>query len=142
MPPRGRSRELALQMLFRWEMRHETTAQIKKSFWRNVDAVLLTRQFANKLLSTAVKHAAQTDALLELHAIGWTVERLPAVDRAILRLAICELQEGALDPPIIINEAIELAKTYSSDESAVFINGVLNAIVREKAKGGATTAAG
>ena len=134
MPPRGRSRELALQMLFRWEMRHETTAQIKKSFWRNVDAVQLTRTFANKLLSTAVKQAAATDALIEKHAIGWTIERLPAVDRAILRLAICELEEGALDPPIIMNEALDLARSYSSEESVAFINGVLNAIVREKAK--------
>jgi N utilization substance protein B len=132
MALRRKSREFAYQMLYQWEMRRETPALIEKGFWRGVKAAPATREFANQLLEGAVARATQIDALLERHATDWRLERMAAMDRAILRLAVGEMRATGTPPKVIINEALELAKKYSSEESVSFINGILDAILKEQ----------
>lgn len=71
------------------------------------------------------------DALVERHAIGWSIERMPVVDRTLLRMAVHELLETDVPTGAVISEAVELAKTYSTDESGRFVNGVLGAVAAE-----------
>jgi transcription antitermination protein NusB len=132
MSARSKSREYALQMLFQWEMRNESPARVEAAFWRQSKAAPATREFANQLLEGAAGQASQIDALLERHSVDWRPARMPAVDRAILRLAIWELRSTGTPPKVAISEALELAKKFSSEESAAFINGVLDAIWKEE----------
>jgi N utilization substance protein B len=132
MALRRKSREFAYQMLYQWEMRKETPALIEAGFWRGVKAAAATREFANQLLEGAVARATAIDALLEKHATDWRLERMSAMDRAIMRLAVGELRATGTPPKVVINEALELAKKYSSEESVSFINGILDAILKEQ----------
>jgi N utilization substance protein B len=83
-----------------------------------------------RLVEGVAEHAARIDTLIATHATGWTLERLPDVDRAILRMAVFELL-WADDVPdaVVIDEAVELAKTLSTDDSPAYVNGVLGAIL-------------
>jgi transcription antitermination protein NusB len=74
------------------------------------------------------EHKERIDSLIREHARGWTLERMPIIDRNVLRLAIFELLQGTLPKAVIINEAVELAKNYSTDESGKFVNGMLSKI--------------
>lgn len=120
-------------MLYQWEMRRESPGRIEAGFWRGVRATPAARDFANQLLEAAVARATQIDELLERHATDWRLERMAAMDRAILRLAVGELRSTGTPPKVVINEALELAKKYSSEDSVSFINGVLDAILKEQA---------
>jgi transcription antitermination protein NusB len=131
MAIRRKSREFAFQMLFQWEMRRESPALLEKGFWRGVKATASTREFANQLVEGAIARAGEIDKLLERHAMGWSLERMAAMDRAILRLAVGELRSTGTPPKVVINEALELAKKFSSEDSAAFINGILDAILKE-----------
>lgn len=131
MAVRRKSREFAFQMLYQWEMRRDSPALIEKSFWRGVMAAPSSRDFANQLLEAAVARAAEIDVLLARHTTGWKLDRMAAMDRAILRLAVGEMRSTGTPPKVVINEALELAKKYSSEDSAAFINGVLDAILKE-----------
>src|SRR3954463_6998207 len=83
-----------------------------------------------RLVEGVTEHAARIDELIDTHASGWTLERLPDVDRAILRMAVVGLLWGGDVPaPLVIDEAVELAKTLSTDDSPGFVNGVLGAIL-------------
>ncbi len=128
MSLRRKSREFALQMLFQWEIGRQPPELIEASFWKNARSEKTTRTFANQLFEGAVAQAAALDELVSRHAIDWRLERLAAIDRAILRLAIYELRAGETPPKVVINEAVELAKKFSSAEAAPFINGILDAV--------------
>jgi len=132
MAIRTKSRECALQMLFQWEMHREAPSRIEAGFWRNVRAAAETREFANQLLEGAVGHAEVIELLLERHSTAWKLERMAVIDRAILRLAAWELRGTGTPPKVVINEAIELAKKFSSEDSSGFINSVLDAILKEQ----------
>ncbi len=130
MALRHKSREYALQMLFQWEMARQLPAQIEAGFWKNARATPSTRTFANQLFEGAVAEAAALDRLIAAQAEHWRLERMVAIDRAILRLAAYELRLTSTPPKVVLNEALELAKKFSSEESAAFINGVLDAVLR------------
>jgi N utilization substance protein B len=89
---------------------------------------------AKKLLRAAFEQLTESDKLLARHARNWELDRLAMVDRNILRLSVEELLEGETPLKVVINEAIRLAKEFSTAESPRFINGVLDAIAREIAK--------
>ncbi|MGA3292376.1 MAG: transcription antitermination factor NusB [Candidatus Acidiferrales bacterium] len=127
MTLRHKSREFALQMLFEWDMTRQEPARIEELFWRSAAAAAETRSFANRLFEGAVAAADATDQLVEKLAQNWRLDRLAAVDRNILRLAICELRTGTAPPKVVIDEAIELAKKFSSEEAPAFLNGILDA---------------
>jgi transcription antitermination protein NusB len=128
MSLRSKSREFALQMLFQWDMSPQDPAKLEGKFWRSAKASDSTRKFANRLFEGAAKAAKELDALIAEHADNWRLERLAAVDRAVLRLAISELRDAETPRKVVLNEAVELAKKYSSEEAGGFVNGILDSI--------------
>jgi N utilization substance protein B len=130
MSLRRKSREYALQMLFQWEMGKQDPSRIEGGFWSNVRAQKSTREFANQLFENAAARAAELDPIISTHAQNWRIERMSAIDRAILRLAISELRTMGTPPKVVLNEAVELAKKFSSEEAAPFINGILDAAMK------------
>jgi transcription antitermination protein NusB len=126
MSLRRKSRECALQMLFQWGMNHQAPPRIEASFWKSARGAETTRKFANELFEGAAAGAEASDALIENLSKNWRIERMPEIDRAILRLAIYELRAGTAPVKVVINEALELAKTFSTPESTPFLNGVLD----------------
>ena len=127
MTLRHKSREFALQMLFEWDMTREEPARVENLFWKSARAAEPTRQFADQLFEGAVAQANSIDRLVEKLAENWRLDRLAGVDRSILRLAIYELRFGTAPPKVVIDEALELAKKFSSAEAPAFLNGILNA---------------
>jgi transcription antitermination protein NusB len=133
MGSRRKSREMTLQMLFQSEVGKQTPDQVRGSFWaeRN-DLDDSIRGFADDIFRIAVERAPEIDALIEHHAEHWRMERMAAVDRNLLRTAVAEFMGFPKTPrPVIINEALEIARKFSSPESVTFINGVLDSVARE-----------
>jgi N utilization substance protein B len=85
--------------------------------------------FANELFEGVVKDASELDALVSAHTENWRLERIALIDRAILRLGVHELRSGKTPRKVVVNEAVELAKTFSSEEAAGFVNGVLDSVL-------------
>lgn len=135
MSLRRKSREFALQMLFQWDLHPQDVARIETGFWKNARAEKKTRDFANQLFEGAAAAAKALDAAIEQHAKNWRLERMAAIDRNILRLGIYELQQKDVPAKAVINEAVELAKKFSTEESAPFINGVLDAVAKAEPSG-------
>jgi N utilization substance protein B len=127
MSLRRKSREFALQMLFQWDMGKQDPASLETQFWRGARAQASTREFANQLFENAAARVSELDPIISTHALHWRVERISAIDRAILRLAISELRTRGTPAKVVLNEAVELAKKFSSEEAAGFINGILDA---------------
>ena len=128
MPLRRKAREFALQMLFQWEIGRQAPGLVEAGFWENARAEKITRTFANQLFEGAVAESAAVDELITRHSTNWRLDRMAAIDRAVLRLAVAELRSGTSPPKVVINEALELAKKFSSEEAVPFINGILDAI--------------
>jgi len=127
MPSRRKSRELALQMLFQWEMGGHTPEHVISTFLspRQLDAEIVT--FAGDLFKGTVREIKALDAMLSGQSQNWRLERMAAVDRSLLRLALYELLHYPETPPaVVINEALELARRFSAAESVEFVNGVLD----------------
>jgi N utilization substance protein B len=117
-----------MQMLFQWDMSEQEPARLEAKFWRAAKATESTRAFANRLFEGAVKDTTAIDELIVRQAENWRLERLAVIDRAILRLAIYELRTTDTPPKVILNEAVELAKKFSSEEAGSFVNGILDAV--------------
>lgn len=130
---RRKSRELALQMLFQGDMGQQTAEEVRKKFWAHREPVEGEVQgFADDLFRAACDRSKQIDDIIEARAQHWRMERMPAVDRNILRVGVAELLAFPQTPrPVVINEALEIARKYSGPESVNFINGVLDGIARE-----------
>lgn len=136
--PRRKAREYALQMLFQWDITHDTIDQVAATFWDNSDEEPSVRNFANLLAAGAVEHVEIIDRLIERHTEHWRLDRMAVVDRNLLRLATQEfLYDRETPKSVVINEAIEIAKRFSSQESPQFINGILDGIRREVESPGA-----
>ncbi len=133
MGTRRKSRELALQMLFQADMGKQNKEEVRQTFWRERAAVDSgTRGFADDLFGVADDRAQEIDRLIERHAEHWRMDRMAAVDRNLLRLGVAEfLGYPATPRPVVINEALEIARRYSSPESVQFINGVLDSVAKE-----------
>lgn len=126
MSLRTKSREFAMQMLFQWEMSQQEPAKLEAKFWKGTKAAEQTRTFANQLFEGAVHDSTALDELISKHAANWRLERLSVIDRAILRLALHEMRATDTPPKVVINEAVELAKKFSSEEAGGFVNGILD----------------
>ena len=136
MGTRRKSRELCLQMLFQWDMGKQTPDHVRKTFWAERDEVDSdTRGFADDLFNVAVDRQAQIDELIQKHAQHWKMERMAAVDRNVLRTGVAEFLSSRETPrPVVINEALEIARKFSAPESVHFINGVLDSVGKELTK--------
>jgi transcription antitermination protein NusB len=136
MGNRRKSRELCLQMLFQWDMGKQPPEQVQKTFWPErgeMDAE--TRGFAEDLFRLAVERHAEIDELIQKHAQHWRMERMAAVDRNVLRTGVAEFLGFHQTPrPVVINEALEIARKFSAPESVQFINGVLDSVGKELGK--------
>jgi len=140
MASRRRSREHALQILYQWDMRKQPVSEAIDAFYGSLyseeSAAEPPRdEFLERLVHGTVEKAAEIDALISGHAEHWRLERMPAVDRNILRLATYEMQNTETPAAVVIDEALELARRYSTEESVQFVNGVLDAVHRGKAAG-------
>jgi N utilization substance protein B len=127
-----------MQMLFQWDMSRQDPAKLESKFWRTAKAADITRTFANKLFEGAAKYADELDALIVQHAQNWRLERMAIIDRAVLRLAIYELRTRETPAKVVLNEAVDLAKKFSSEDAGAFVNGILDAVNKtlvEKADG-------
>jgi N utilization substance protein B len=127
MTLRRKAREFALQMLFEWDVTRQKASRVEQHFWKSARAADSTRKFANQLFEGAIAEAEPNDKLVQKLSENWKLDRLAAVDRSILRLAINELLFCTAPPRVVIDEALELAKKFSSADSASFLNGVLDA---------------
>src|ERR1700682_557847 len=125
---RTKSREFAMQMLFQWDMSRQEPAKLEAKFWRSAKASDSTRAFANRLFEGAARDIGVLDELIVKHAANWRFERLASIDKAILRLPIHELRVAETPPKVILNEAVDLAKKFSSADSGAFVNGILDAV--------------
>jgi N utilization substance protein B len=132
MGTRRKSRELTMQMLFQGDLGKQDADQVRDLFWRSRDDVdEETRGFAEDLYRVATTRDKEIDELIQTHAQNWRLERMAAVDRNLLRAAVAEMIAYPGTPaPIIINEALEIARRYAAPESVQFLNGVLDAISR------------
>jgi transcription antitermination protein NusB len=133
MTLRRKSREFALQMLFEWDMTRQDPARVEKLFWKSARAAASTREFANQLFEGTVAQASTIDEMVGKLAENWRLDRLAAIDRNILRLAIYELRAGTAPPKVVIDEALELAKKFSSAEAPAFLNGILDTALKSLA---------
>jgi transcription antitermination protein NusB len=132
---RHQGREAALQMLYQWEVGRLPILEVRDSFWETADTEAhhppAVRELAARLAVGAAGEVARLDALITDAAEHWRLERMNVIDRLILRLATYELLHEPETPArVAINEALELARTFSGDDAVRFINGVLDAIRR------------
>lgn len=129
---RRKSRELAMQMLFQADVGKQTPDQVRATFWKAGDPVEPeVRGFAEDLFRVSSTRLEEIDELIVANSRHWRLERMPAVDRNLLRMAIGEMLGFKGTPfPIVINEALEIGRRYSAPESINFLNGVLDAIAR------------
>jgi len=133
------ARAAAIQMLYQWEVGRASMDDVRQTFWTHApEGTPLTddlRAFATTLATGTAEHVAALDALIVEAAEHWRIERMNVLDRLILRLAVYEfLHEPETPGKVIINEALELARSFSADDSVRFINGVLDAIRRTLAR--------
>ena len=133
MGTRRKSRELVLQMLFQADMGRQTPEQVQRTFWsEHNSATEDVRAFAEDLFRVANDRHGEIDALIERHAEHWRMDRMAAVDRNLIRGAVAELLGFPATPrAVVINEALEIARKFSSPESVQFINGVLDSVGKE-----------
>ena len=129
MGVRRKAREFALQLLYQWEGERPEPASLLANFWGGQQAAASTRQFAEKLFTGTVATLEEIDSLIAAHAEHWRLDRMAAIDRNLLRLAVYEMRtHPRTAPAVIINEALEIAKRFSGAESAEFVNGILDAV--------------
>jgi transcription antitermination protein NusB len=132
--PRHRAREAALQILYQWDVGGGEIGRAAETFfglqWPDADPPAdLVREFASALACDTAARLDAIDPLIAETAERWRPERMAILDRLILRMAVCEMQRDRDTPAIVvINEALELARTFSTEESVKFINGMLDAI--------------
>lgn len=129
MAARSKARKRALDVLYAAEARDLAVDDLLAERSADPDAVPMGG-FAEGLARGVSDHLGRIDDLIAQHSIDWPLDRMPAVDRAILRIAVYELIYGeGVDAPVVIDEAVELAKSLSTDNSPRFVNGVLAQIL-------------
>ncbi|NKB82641.1 MAG: transcription antitermination factor NusB [Nitrospirales bacterium] len=131
---RHRARTVALQVLFQWDFHGQTSVGIQE-FWENQQIAPEDAVFAKCLISGVQEKYVELDRLISRHAKNWTIDRMPVVDRNILRQSTYELL-WIQDVPakVTLNEALQLAKSFADDEARRFINGVLNQMLQVEAR--------
>ena len=126
------ARECALQMLYEYDVGKQPPEDIMETFWEMNEHPDKVREFANQLFSGTVARLKDIDRTIQQHTKNWRLIRMAAVDRNILRLAAFELLSDCKTPgTVVINEALEIAKKYSTHESAQFVNGILDSVKNE-----------
>ncbi|MCW2677461.1 MAG: nusB [Modestobacter sp.] len=129
MAARTKARKRAVDVLYEADLRASDPLAVLRD--RIADGNPPVPEHAVRLVEGVVAHAARIDELIEAHASGWSLDRLPDVDRAVLRMAVYELLwVDDVPDAVVIDEAVELAKSLSTDDSPAYVNGVLGGILR------------
>jgi N utilization substance protein B len=129
MPSRRKSREYAMQMLYQWEMGGHAPANVCSTFFSRGKVDPEIEAFARDLFEGTINHVQDLDRMVNKQAQHWRLERMAAVDRNILRMALFELLHHPETPPsVVINEALEIARRFSGEEAVEFVNGILDGI--------------
>ena len=133
---RRKAREFALQVLFQLDIRKEKpTITLFKRFWAENESDDEVRAFTEEIVTGTYKHLKAVNAKVLACAKNWTLDRMAVVDRNVLRMAAYEiLYRMDIPPSVTINEAIELAKKFGTDESGAFVNGILDSLARMAGK--------
>jgi N utilization substance protein B len=119
-------------MLFQWDITKDNIESVMAGFWSNIDEPPAVIEFANQLVTRTIEHVEEIDAIVQRHAEHWRLDRMAVVDRNLLRLATQEFMYDKETPKtVVINEAIEIARRFSAQESPQFINGILDSIRKE-----------
>lgn len=151
MRKRTRSREFALQLLYEIDIASGSLEEAFKDFWKDRTDLALSepekevlekdkkdeevREYAERLVTGACEKKSEIDRLIEHYAENWTIRRMAAVDRNILRLATYEIiYVNEIPMKVAINEAVELAKRYGESDSSKFVNGILDKIAKSEPK--------
>ena len=132
MGKRREARELALKFLYQTEFNSENPNLELDSFFVRLNTAKEVKSFTQALIKNFLMHQKEVDGLLKKISSNWTQDRMAVIDRNILRLGVSELLFDSTTPPkVVINEAIEIAKKFGTDESPDFINGVLDKIFKD-----------
>ncbi len=129
---RRKAREYALQMLYQYDISHDSAAHLLDGFWASKDLPENIKEFTNKIVEGVIENLHLIDSKINQSAMNWSIDRMAVVDRNILRMAIFELLFiNDIPVRVTINEAIEIAKRYGGEDSSSFINGILDRILRD-----------
>ena len=133
---RRKAREHALQILFQLDVgKNKPSAALLKHFWTEYDHDDEIKAFAEEIVKGTYKHLPAIDGLIRKCAKNWSLDRMAVVDRNVLRMAVYEiLHRMDIPTSVTINEAIEIAKKYGTNDSGAFVNGILDRVARETGK--------
>lgn len=137
MASRHLSRSIALQSLYEWDFWGQDNAKLEEILERNIKTYgpgLDDLEFPKRLIEGVITHLSELNEIIKRTAPEWPIEQINLIDRNILRLGLFELlysNKEEVPPKVAINEAVELAKTFGSDSSSKFVNGVLGTVYRE-----------
>jgi transcription antitermination protein NusB len=146
MAARRRSRIRAVQVLYQADMRRQDVEESIEAFYSSLhtgendnpdedqEGRAQPDRFMERLVRSTTARIAELDQLIQKHSEHWRVERMSAVDRSILRLAVYEIVSDSVPPAVAIDEALEVARRFSGDDSVRFINGVLDAVRKDVQK--------
>lgn len=129
MGKRHTGRKLAMQSLYQADLRHVEIEQILQEFIDTSAYLPETKAWTRMLAENAWEKREELDILIQKYAIDWDITRINPVDKNVLRLALYELKYTDLHKNVVLNEAIEIVKKYSSEESSKFVNGILGQYV-------------
>jgi transcription antitermination protein NusB len=129
---RRAARECALQMLYELDVGKHSKDEILRMYWQMNEHPPKVREFAEQLFVGTVQRLKEIDKVIQQHTKNWRLIRMAVVDRNVLRLAVFEFLSGGKTPEtVVINEALEIARKFSTNESAQFVNGILDSIKNE-----------
>ncbi len=133
MGARRKARECALQMLFQFDLSRQPVTEIIESYWGELaEATDDIKDFANEIVIGTIEHMDEIDERIKIRTEHWRIPRMAVVDRNLLRMAVYEFVYQANTPrTVAINEALEIARRFSTHEATQFVNGILDAIKRD-----------
>lgn len=148
MGARRKARECALQMLFQYDIARPTVDELLKTYWEEMSDILQTGQhslqiteFSSRIVRGTIDHLEEIDDRISKRTEHWRISRMAVVDRNLLRMAVYEfLYETETPRTVVINEALEIARRFSTYEATQFINGILDGIKRDLETTAKTTA--
>ena len=133
MTNRRRAREAAIQVLYRFDLVNENYDKTVPETIQRQNLSPESVEYFKRLIKNTFDHLAEIDLSIQSHLKSWTLDRLATIDRSVLRIACCELLFfHDIPPKVSINEAVDISKKFNDDESGRFVNGVLDAIFKDK----------
>jgi N utilization substance protein B len=134
MSLRHKGRELAVQILYQWDIHHDTTGWLE-DFWEQNKVHSEARKFADELVHGVLAHVDELDEMLGRYAEHWTVHRMAITDRTVLRVAVYELlYRPDIPARVTLNEAIDTVRLFGDEQSGSFVNGILDRILKEESR--------